>query len=346
MKKDIKVPLMSPPMPAKERALPISQRENIRLAFAHKKPKWMPIICDATQWTFPPSEHDSAGGPTGQCSDGYDWFGTFYKYEAAQCGTTPMPGMFDEIDEWEEKVKWPDLEAVDWTEGFKDFVRDPGRALATRFGTSGFERLIAFEGFEQCLCDILTEPEECAAFFKRHAKYRADCIRHLQEVWHFDYIINHDDWANARSQFFSLKTFEETLLEPAASIAEAAHAAGTFYMAHCCGKMDAFVPYFTDVIHADALEIQSINDIRAMLDSCGSKLTPMFTVDPYFMYDPDTTPEQARAYAREIVDKYGAHTCDGSGVILHMHGDIPESYYAFTDEIYNYSGDKYASLSN
>ena len=62
------------------------------------------------------------------------------------------------------------------------------------------------------------------------------------------------------------------------------------------------------------------------------------------MYDPETTEQEARAYAREVVDKYGAHTCEGAGVVLRMHGDQPQSYYPFLDELYNYSLEKYASL--
>ena len=61
-------------------------------------------------------------------------------------------------------------------------------------------------------------------------------------------------------------------------------------------------------------------------------------------YDPDVSVERIRAYAREIVDRYGAHTCDGAGVYLRLCGNIPQTYYAFADEIYQYSGDKYASL--
>lgn len=340
----IHIPVMPPIMLPKERKLPITQKENLFLAFEHKKPKWMPVICESTQWHFPPCYQDCPGGPTGEIKSDYDWFGTFHQYEEAQAGCTPVPGMFDEIGEWREKVKWPDLDAVDWTDGLQGFVRNPDLAYASRLGSGLFERLHAFEGFEQALVDILTEPEECHAFFERMGKYRIDCINKLQKVYNFDYIINHDDWSNARAPFFSLKTFEETLLDSAIAISEAIHATGAYYMLHCCGKMDAFVPHIVNEIHADALEIQNINDIRGILDNFGAKITPMYGLDPYIMYDPKTTAEQARAYARQVVDQFGAHTCDGAGAVISMHGCYDESYYAFLDELYNYSGDKYAGI--
>lgn len=340
----INIPVMAPFMPPKERALPITQKENLFLAFEHKKPKWMPVVREATQWHFPPCCRDNPGGPSSEIKSDYDWFGTFHQYEEAQAGCTPIPGMFEEIGEWREKVKWPDLDTVDWTCGVQGFVRNPKLACATRLGTGPFERLHAFEGFEQALVDILTEPEECRAFFDRMGKHRADCIRHLQKVYKFDYIINHDDWSNARAPFFSLDTFEETLLDSAIEISQAVHASGAYYMFHCCGKMDAFVPHIVNEIHADAIEIQNTNDIRGILDKYGSKITPMYNLDPYIMYDPKTTAEMARNYARLVVDRFGAHTCDGSGVIIGMHGCYDESYYAFLDELYNYSSDKYANL--
>ena len=343
--KSFEIPLMSPIMEPMKQDYPIAPGENLRLAFEHKKPKWMPLIDFETQWIFPAGLKDSPpGGPAGEQGDGYDWFGTFYKYSAAQSSATPAGNVFGEIGEWREKVRWPDLAANDWAEGREFFPRDPSRLSATRLPTGCFERLHAFEGFEQALMDILLEPEECKAFFERFTEHRVECIRRLQEVYHFDYLINHDDWSNKRAQFFSNEIFEFTLLDTAVITAEAIHENGAFYMPHCCGKMDVWVPYLVNDIHADALEIQTINDIRGILDQYGSKVTPMFTLDPYIMYNPATTVEQARAYAREVVDKFGAHTCDGAGVMVRMTGNNPETFYAAADEIYNYSSDKYANL--
>ena len=229
-------------------------------------------------------------------------------------------------------------------EGFSSFVRDPDLALGVRLGNGHFERLHMFEGFEQALCDLLVEPEECRDFFLRMTEYKIDLLKHMNEVYHYDFMCNNDDWSTAKSQFFSNEVFEETLLEANIALAEAVHAAGCRYMMHCCGKMENFVPYMVERMHADLLEIQNINDIRWILDTYGDKVTPVIVPDPYIMYDPDTTAEQARAYAREIVDKYGAHTCRGSGAVVRLIGAYPESYYAFEDEIYNYSREIYAGL--
>ena len=104
------------------------------------------------------------------------------------------------------------------------------------------------------------------------------------------------------------------------------------------------MPYIVNDIKADVLEIQTINDIRMILDKYGAKTSPIFTPDPYIMYDPDTKVEDVRAYAREIVDKYGAHTCEGAGVVIKPTGTRPDVFYAFEDEIYHYSMERYKNL--
>ena len=100
-KKDIRIPVMAPRMENVKRDYPISLRENFLCAMDHKKPMWMPALFQSTQWVTPPAFNDM---PMDQSKDGEDWFGTKYVYEAAQCGSTPVPGVFEEIGEWREKV--------------------------------------------------------------------------------------------------------------------------------------------------------------------------------------------------------------------------------------------------
>lgn len=336
------VPVIHPVLPPAQRAYPISPRENLLRALAHEKPLWMPVVNDAIEWVFPAGLNDL---PADRYGDGErDWFGTEYRYAPAQGGGTPCSTLFGEIGEWRTTVRWPDPGSVDWREGAAGFRRDPDRVLGLRLCNGGFERLHMLEGFEQALCDLLIEPEECGAFFERMCEYQTALFCRMHEAYAFDIVFRNDDWASARAQFFSCKTFEETLLRPAAETAEAVHAAGCRYVAHCCGKMEAFLPYLVRDIGADGVEIQGINDIRGLLDRFGASLTPIFPLDAEIMYDPNTTPAWAREYAREIVDRFGAHTCDGAGAAVRLVGADPAVYYAFEDELYRYSSDRYAGL--
>lgn len=339
--KNFRIPLMQRPMPHPKHDYPITPRENLLRVFRHEKPMWMPGIFQSTQW---PNCLVFEDMPPDMTKDGVDWFGTKYKYEAAQDGPTPVPGLFEEIDEWKEKMIYPDLSKIDWKGAAATFKRDESLALGFRLGNGNFERLHMSEGFEQALCDILIEQEACKEFFDRNGEYKVELFHYLNDAYHMDFACHNDDWATAKAQFFSNEVFENTLLDSAVALADAVHEAGCGYMLHCCGMMEAFLPYIVNDIKADLLEIQTINDMRMILDKYGAKTSPIFSPDPYTMYDPDTTVEEARAYAREIVDKYGAHTCEGSGAVVKVTGASPEVFYAFEDEIYHYSMEKYKNL--
>lgn len=337
------IPVQPPPMEKATRDYPVSEGENLLRAFRHEKPAYMPCLYQATQFVIPGAY---ARGVQSRAQDCTDWFGTHYKYEALQEGVTPVkPFVMNEITEWRDKVRWPDLKSMDWTEDLPAFKRDENLALACRcFGNGTFEQLHFLEGFEQCLIDILTEPEECRAFFERLTDFKIELFSIQNDIYHYDYACHNDDWSNAKGQFFSCEIFERTLLEPSIRLSDAVRSAGCRYMFHTCGRMEVWLPYIVNDLKVDLVEIQSINNIDYILETYGDKLTVEYQPDPYIMYNPATTAEQAREYARSIVDRYGAHKHKGSGIVIRLNGNNPESYYAFEDELYNYSLKMYAGL--
>ena len=337
------IPVQPPPMAKAQHDYSITERENLLRAFRHEKPLYVPCLYQATQFVIPSAY---AKGTQDRSQDCVDWFGTHYKYEPKQEGVTPIkPFVLNEVSEWREKIKWPDLKSMDWSADLPTFARDPNLALACRcFGNGTFEELHFLEGFEQCLIDILTEPEECRAFFQRLTDFKIDLFNLQNDVYHYDYACHNDDWSNARSQFFSIETFEETLLEQAIRLADAVRAGGGRYMFHTCGHMEAWLPYIVNDIKVDLVEIQSICDTEYILQNYGDKLTIEYCPDFHIMYNPKTTAEEARAYARSLVDQYGAQSNKGSGIAVRLIGNNPESYYAFEDELYNYSLKLYANL--
>lgn len=339
------IPVFPPLMPMPEHDFPITQRENLMMAFRHEKPYYMPCTYQATQWVWPKAFTICCNNmvSTEEC---IDWFGIHYKYEAVQTSTTPIPPFpLDGIENWRD-IPWPSVYDYDWEEDFPQFVRDETRALGMRtFGNGTFEQLHFIEGFEQCLIDIISEPEECRAFFEKLTDLKEDMFKVQNDLYHYDFACHNDDWSNAKSQFFSTEIFEQTLLEPAVRLSEYVKKTGCAYMVHICGKMEVWLPYIVDDIKADLIEIQSINNIDGIIDTYGDRVTVEYMPDPYIMYNPETTVEQVREYARSIVDRFGAHKNKGSGIALFLiGGTIPDIYYAFEDEIYNYSRKCYADL--
>lgn len=340
---DYVIPALAPKMPKAQHDYPISPRENLMRAFRHEKPRYVPCLYQATQFYIPRA---FAEENRRRAKNGRDWFGTNFRYEASQEGVTAVaPYVMDEVGQWRERLQWPDLRSMGWGPDDAAFARDGSLALACRCLWHGtFESLHFLEGFEQCLVDLISEPEECLAYFQRMTDFKIEMYRLQRERYAFDYVCHNDDWATAQAQMFSCGTFEQTLLEPHIRLAEVVRESGARYMVHCCGKMEAWLPYLVNDIKADVIEIQNINDTRYILDTYGDRITVEYSPDARIMYDPRTTEQQAREYARSLVDQFGAHRNKGAGLVVHLLGDQPASYYAFEDELYQYSLKRYADL--
>ena len=337
----VRIPIMPPVFAPVVRDSPITPRENLMRAFEHKKPMWMPNLYHDSQMCVAKSSRDMA--PT-KSAAGVDWFGTNYIFSPEVGINMPAGGVFDSVTEWREKVKWPDLDAIDWSKDAEGFVRDERKALYMRFSNGIFERLHAFESFEQCLMDLLLEPEECRALFERLADYKIALFNHIRDVFPLDYLVAADDYGTALAPFFSTETFEELLLEPTRRFVRAVQARGTKFFAHCCGKVEVFVPYFADELKVDGIEIQDINDLPSIVRSYGDRLLVEVKPDPKLVYDDEVTEEQLTEHIRALVDTYGAHANPGSGAVMCLSCGSERGFYRMEEELYRYSSERYAGL--
>ena len=339
---NIFIPTMPDPFPKVERDYPLSERENLMRALRHEKPLWLPNFENSLQMGPAGPNQDQ---PTPPKHDYTDWFGVFRKYSIDQDSCTPVGTVFDSIDEWKEKAKFPDITNLDWAEGASDFKRDENLVLHTRMNGGIFQRLHALMGFENALMDLITEPKKCRELLEALADFEIDVFRNMNEVYHYDLMIYHDDWGTARAPFFSLDLFKETLLPPTIRIFKAIRDAGVIPMSHNCGLVDVFVPFLVDEIGISALEVQPINDIKGIVEKYGDRCTVELTrPESYFFFDPTTTTAQIKEKAREIVDTYGAHVNPGAGVMLSFIAPTEEMYNLFDEEVYRYSLEQYRGL--
>lgn len=331
---EIEVCAVKPVAPPKlDIELPISERDNFLKALNHEKPLWMPNQYRTTQFAFCKANQDM---PRSMKSATDDWFGCQYIFSEKYGTPTPHGIMFDDITEWETAVKWPDMDAYVW-EKTPNFQADPGKVLCTPYGNGIFERMHMFMGFENSLVALITEPEACKAFFNAMADYKIEIFNRMADIYDFDFVIYNDDWGTAKDTFFSVDTMKDLLLEPTRRIFEAIHKRGVKVEFHNCGKIDRFIPYIMEELAPDALEIQTINDIKHILGEYGDRVMVEYAPNPFFINDKDVTADQLKAYAREIVDTYGAHANKGSGVALNINCNDAEVYRTFETEIIEYS---------
>ncbi len=336
------IPVMPPPYEPIKLDYPITPRENLMRAFNHQKPVWMPNLYADSQICVAKSSRDMA--PT-KSAAGVDWFGTNYIFSPEVGINMPAGGVFDDVTQWRDKVKWPDLDAIDWSHDADGFVRDESKALYMRFSNGIFERLHAFESFEQALMDLLLEPEECRDLFERLADYKISLFNHIRDIFPLDYLVAADDYGTALAPFFSTETYEELLLEPTRRFVQAVQSRGTKFFAHCCGKVEVFVPYFADDLKVDGIEIQDINDLPKIVNTYGDRLLIEVKAKPEIIYDDETTDDQFITHIRGIVDQYGAQSNPGSGAVMNLACGSSHGYYLMAEELYRYSREKYAGLA-
>ena len=99
------------------------------LALNHEKPYWMADFYASSQVFVSSIAQDA---PIERTKDTTDWFGVEYKFSEAQGSNTPMGNVLNDITEWEEKIKWPDLSQFDWASDGAQLERDESLALYMR----------------------------------------------------------------------------------------------------------------------------------------------------------------------------------------------------------------------
>lgn len=336
-----KIPINPIPFPPVKRDTPISPRENLLLALNHQKPVWMPNLYRDSQMVTCKSSRDMAPS---KGAAGVDWFGTNYIYSESVGCNMPAGGVFDDVTQWRDKVKWPDLASMDWSHDADGFVRDENRCLYTRLSNGIFERLHAFEGFEQCLLDMMIEPDECRDLFNRIADYKIELAMKYLDVFPLDFVVCADDYGTARAPFFSTAMYEDLLLEPTKRYVKAIQSRGVKFLAHCCGVVMDFIPYFADELGVDGVELQSLNDLPWIVNKYGDRLLVEVNVKSDIMYDETKMDEELIAHARDIVDTYGAHVNPGSGATCCCGLGLERNFRIVENELYHYSLEKYRTI--
>lgn len=340
--KEIFIPTVPKMWPLPKFDFPISPRENLMRALNQQKPVWMPSLYRSGKLYASAIARDS---PIERTADAVDWFGVEYKYSASQGSNTPMGNVLNDITEWEEKIHWEDLSGYDWAADAARFEPDPDLATYMRMSNGPFERLHMLMGFEQALLDLITEPETVHAFLMRLVDFKIELFNRITDHIHIDFVSAADDWGTMRAPFFSTELFEKTILEPTVRFVKAVQARGTKFVAHCCGKIDCFIPYLVEEIGVDVLEIQGeLNDIPGILQKYGDRVTVEYGVDPHIVHDPDTTADEIRAHVRTIVDRFGAQAVPGSGVIATYGSSFDHIFYPMEETFYTYSKRLYAGL--
>ena len=226
-------------------------------------------------------------------------------------GVTVAKGyrMFDNMDEWKENVKFPQLDDKQIETYFKNVsafmqVDHDKDAVFCLMLQGQFERMHDLVGMENALCAFYEYPEETHEFLEAMCEYKLKCIDLAYKYLKPDVIHMHDDWGTNQNMFFSPDIWREFIKPNEARYAKRIHELGMLYMHHSCGYIQQIIPDLVE-IGVDALNpVMVQNDIDYVMENWGDKITIVGGLDNQMMEQPDTTEEEIRKEIREKMDRY------------------------------------------
>ena len=198
---------------------------------------------------------------------GYDVFGVHWTHAPQASSYTPgQPPVYDDIEHWREQVRFPDLRHFPW-EQFRRAAAAFDREkylMAVVLFTGPFERATTLTNFEDCLVNLITEPEGFADLIGAIADYKIALIDQIWDCAQPDIFYLHDDWGTTKSTFMSPALWRQVIKPHTQRIYDAVHAHGALVVQHSCGRVETLVEDMVE-LGADAWDGQSeCNDMDAL----------------------------------------------------------------------------------
>lgn len=282
--------------------------ENFRNFFLRKPYEWVPssadmlkiapaMIPDNVARAFVNQQHPYEGE-----FGGFDMFGIEWVYEPLARGSMDVNPPYEELEEWEEKLKWPDLNAFDW-EGCarenEDYLKTD-KIIFSVIYTGYFERLISFVGFENAALALIDEDQEDTVrkLFDKLTDFYIEYVEKMHSYFGLEYVTIHDDWGNQKSTMFSLETHLELIVPYITRFVSACHRMGVFVEMHSCGRIETMIPNLIST-GMDTWMGQAINDKKKLVEEFGNQF--MFAID---VRQENVSDEEAIAYMKELLDEY------------------------------------------
>ena len=250
----------------------------------------------------------------GKGGSGYDYWGCWWEFEADIGGASPLPGRepCPDITEWKEKVKFPDIDAIDWTpaKAVSDSL-DRENKLSMFFWESGpWERLHALVGFQNALEAIYEEPEAFKELMQAITDYRVKMIPLIKKHYNPDIIINLDDFGHQTSEFMSVETFREFIKPYEVQIYNAMKENGIICCHHSCGKIDRLLDEIYDMGAQCVLGLfYPYNDQAAAAEKFQGKMMFLMAINAQRLDSGNATMEEAIEDAHRQLSVLGSKGC-------------------------------------
>ncbi|WKY48012.1 hypothetical protein Q5O24_01405 [Eubacteriaceae bacterium ES3] len=334
---------------------PIERRENFKMLFSGQTPYWIPVcgwFGADTNMFRPRQQPDNyanhqafdGGSPIDYRKAGNlltGWFDLELQWEENVCGATAKPGpaKIQDISHWEDYVKMPNLDTMDWESIKNDnqdyLAGDRIIQLGIQFGM--WERLMNLMGVAEAAVALVDEDQQDGVhrFFDQLADIYVDYIRRMKNIINVESVFFHDDWGTSTGPFFSLETCREMIVPYIKRVTECCHELGIIFEHHSCGKAERLIPAMIEQGDDYWYPQPSLNNLDAMIETY--KDAPMTFAVASPVMTSDMSDETVRKMAKAWFEKY-----KDKGILMTMNVDPiaendPTKYPVFAEAVYEFS---------
>lgn len=299
----------------------MTEKENARLVFEHKIPKWLPRFEFCMGVYFPVSINERPA-----VWDGYDWFGVHWIPDKFTGGlTAPEAGqvIISDLEHWKEELKFPDLETIDWeveAEKFREASNENTLSLII-MEMGIFERFQLLLGFEEAMCAFYEYPDETEELLEALLEFKLKLVEKISIHLKPDCIMYMDDLGTQNGLLVSPDTWEAFIMKKDAEVIRKIKEQGAIAIYHCCGKIDSIFEKIVQMGADGYHSVQPTNDTKMLKEVYGKRIVLIGGIDNQGVTNrPNVTEEEIRQEVRRAVDLFapgGGYICgDTDGVCL------------------------------
>ncbi len=246
-------------------------RENMLRAYRHQQPEYVPNGFRDLDIM------DSFGERYFGTGTGDDWFGVNWTYTPELHSQTETPGqeLLEDLENWQEKIKLPDLDSYDWEQIAREATAHwdrENRVSLCMLLNGPFERMMSLMGFENALCAFYETPEEVEELFAAITEHKCRYIRILKKYFNLDIIAFHDDWGNNQNMFFSMEMWRTFVKPCIRKVIEVTHQEGMIFEMHSCGYIRPTIPELVELGIDGIQPLQYCNGVAEIKKEFGDKL--------------------------------------------------------------------------
>ncbi|MCL2137545.1 MAG: veratrol--corrinoid protein metyltransferase [Coriobacteriia bacterium] len=316
--------------------MPLTEKENYMRVVNGEIPEWVPRTSFASPG-FPPAT--GMAGPLGfggemiTDDDGNiigfrdRWGVEYVSTKETSNAALPVPNKFilDDIRNWRDVIKAPEIPDLDWAEEAKKGLERFDRTQTAIYsGSSGyFLPLVNFMGFTEGLCAMIEEPDEVMALFEYMHEYYSKVNQIVRDFYRPDLFSLSDDIAAAGALFVSPEIYRQLVKPWHDADAKPFRDAGIPIAMHCCGLCEDIVPDWVEMGVRVWQPAQIQNDLLGIKETYKGVLALEGCFDSHGPANYPHAPEElVRQAVRDCIDTYAP----GGGFIFwaSTYGDLED----------------------